>query len=123
MGLLDLVKEHYRVRATADRFGQLATLIVPNIAGGRTKQAGHRVPFLILTHVDAHNVLVIIEEELGHRARQFGLAHPGWPEEDKAANRSVGILQPSATAANRGCHDLHGLLLANDAVVKDPFHA
>jgi hypothetical protein len=34
VGLLDLVEQHHGERLAADRFGQLATLFVPDVAGG-----------------------------------------------------------------------------------------
>ena len=86
--LLDLVEQHDRVRAAPDRLGQLAALLVPDVAGRRADQARHRVPLLVLAHVDPHHRALVVEQVLGERARELGLAHAGRPEEQERADRS-----------------------------------
>ena len=44
---------------------------------------------------------LVVEQELGERARQLGLADAGRAEEDEAADRPVRILEPGARAAHR----------------------
>ena len=39
VGLLDLVEQHHGVGAAPDRLGELATLVVAHVAGGRADQA------------------------------------------------------------------------------------
>ena len=46
---------------------------------------------LVLGHVDADHLLVVAEQELGHRLRQLGLADAGRSEEQQHA---VGPIEP-----------------------------
>jgi hypothetical protein len=54
-----------------------------------------------------------VEDELGQGLGQFGLAHPGGPHEDEAADGPVGVLQAGAGPAHRVGHRPHGLFLAD----------
>ena len=99
--LLDLVEEHDRVRPPANRLGELAAFVVPDVARRRADQARDRMPLLVLAHVDAHHRVLVVEHELGERPRELGLADTGRPEEDERADRAIGILQPRARASQR----------------------
>ena len=105
-----------------DGFGQLAALLVADVAGRRADQARDGVLLLVLGHVDADHRLLVVEQELGERARQLGLADAGRPEEDEAAERPVRILQPGAGAADRVGHRVDRLVLADDALVQPLLH-
>ena len=52
--------------------------------------------FHIFAHVDADNVILIVEEKLSERAGELGLADAGGSEENKRAYGPVGILQACA---------------------------
>ena len=99
MRLLDLVEQDDRVGAPADGFGQLASLVISNVSGRRADHPRDRVLLLILRHVDPNHGLLVVEEELGERARQLGLADAGRPEEDEAAERAVRVLQSARVPA------------------------
>ena len=88
VGLLDLVEQHHRVGPPAHRLGQLAALVVADVAGRRADQARDRVLLHVLGHVDADHVGLVVEQELGQRARQLGLADAGRPQEDERADRA-----------------------------------
>ena len=75
--LLDLVEQDDGVRAAPHGFRQLAALLVADVAGRRADEPRHRVPLLVLGHVEAHHRAVVVEHELGERARQLGLADAG----------------------------------------------
>ena len=77
MRLLDLVEEHDRVRPPADGFGELAGLLVADVSRRRADQPRDRVLLLVLRHVDADHRLLVVEQELGERAGQLGLADAG----------------------------------------------
>ena len=49
---LDFVEQHDRIRPAADRLGELATLLVTDVAGRRTDQARGRELLHVLAHVD-----------------------------------------------------------------------
>ena len=94
VGLLDLVEQHHRVGAPAHRLGELAALVVADVAGRRADQARHRVLLHVLGHVDADHVRLVVEQELGERARQLGLARRrSGPRKMNEPIGPVGILQ------------------------------
>ncbi len=76
------------------------------------------VLLLVLGHVDADHGALVVEERLGQRPGQLGLADAGGPEEDEAADGPVGILQAGAGPHDRLGHRLDRLVLADDAPVQ-----
>src|SRR5258707_10546625 len=122
MGLLDLVEEHDAVVLAADRLGQLAALVEPDIAGRRPDEARHIVALHELAHVDLDERVLAAEHELGERLGKLGLADARWAEEDERADRSLRILEARASAADGLRDDLDRLLLADDPVVQGVFH-
>ena len=120
--LLDLVEQDDRVRAPAHGLGQLAALVVADVAGRRADQARHRVPLLVLGHVDPDHRPLVVEHELGERAGELGLADAGRAEEDERADRPVGILEPGAGAAKRVRDGLDRRVLADHALVQALLH-
>ena len=58
--------------------------------------------------------MLVVEQELGQRLGQLGLADAGRPEEHERADRTVRILQAGARAPHRGRHRLDGFGLADD---------
>jgi len=110
--LLDLVEEDDRVRPPADCFGELAGLFITHVPGRRAEHPGDRVLLLVLRHVDPDHRVLVVEHELGEGARQLRLADAGRPQEDEAAERPIGILQPGAPAADRVGHGADRLVLA-----------
>ena len=77
VGLLDLVEEHDGVRPPADRLGELAALVVADVARRRADQPRDRVLLHVLAHVDADHRPLVVEQELGERARQLRLPDAG----------------------------------------------
>jgi len=73
----------------------------------------------VLGHVDADHVLLGVEQRLGQRARQLGLAHARGPEEDEGADGALRILEAGAGAQHGLGHRVDGLVLADDAPVED----
>ena len=55
----------------------------------------------VLAHVDADHRVLVVEQELGQRPGQLGLADAGRAEEDEGADRPVRVLQPGPGAADR----------------------
>ena len=120
--LLDLVEQHDRVRAAAHGLRQLSALVVADVAGRRADEARHRVPLLVLAHVDADHRVLVVEHELGECAGELRLADAGRPEEDERPDRPVGILQAGARAAERIRDRGDRLVLADDALVQALLH-
>ena len=86
--LLDLVEQDHLVRPAADGLGQLAALLVADVAGRRADEAADRVLLHVLAHVDAGQGLLVVEQELGERPRGLGLADAGGAQEDERADRA-----------------------------------
>ena len=120
--LLDLVEQDDRVRPAAHRLGELAALLVADVAGRRADQARDRVPLLVLGHVEPHHRALVVEHELRERAGELGLADAGRAEEDERADRPVRVLQAGARAAQRVRDRRDRLVLADDALVQPLLH-
>ena len=93
VGLLDLVEQDHAVRAPAHRLGELAALLVADVAGRRADEPGHGVLLHVLRHVDADHRVLGVEHVLGERAGELGLADAGGAEEQEGADRPVGVGQ------------------------------
>ena len=57
---------------------------------------------------------LVVEQERRERLGELGLADAGRAEEHERADRPVGVLQPRASAADRGRNRVHRLALADD---------
>ena len=66
--------------------------------------------------------VLVVEQELGERARELGLADAGRAEEQERADRPARVLEPGARAADRVGHGLDGLVLADDPLVEALLH-
>ena len=119
MRLLDLVEQHHRVRLATDRLGELAALLVADVAGRRADQPAHGVPLLVLAHVDADHGLLGVEERRGQRLGELGLADARRAEEDERADRPAGVLDAGAGADDGVGHEADGLVLTDDPLVED----
>src|SRR5689334_4650051 len=115
MRLLDLIEQHHRVRPPPDRLGQLATFLVPDIAGRGPDHAGDRVPLHVLGHIEAHHRLFVVEQEVGQSAGGFRLAHAGRAEENERPGGTVRILEARARPAHRVRDGGERLGLTDDA--------
>ena len=122
VGLLDLVEQDDLVRPAADRLGQLAALVVADVAGRRADQPRHGELLHVLAHVDPDHRVLVVEQELGQGARQLGLADAGRAEEQERADRPARVLEPGARPADRVGHGLDRLVLADHPLVQPLLH-
>ena len=122
VGLLHLVEEHDRVRAAADRLGELTALLVADVAGRGADEPGHRVPLGVLAHVDAHHRALVVEEEVRQRLGELGLADTGGPEEQEAPGGAVGVRDARASAAHGIRHRTHRLGLPDEPGADERLH-
>jgi len=120
--LLDLVEQDHGVRPAAHGLGQAAALVVADVAGGRADQARDGVLLLVLAHVDAHHVLLVVEQELGDRARDLGLADARRTEHQERAQGTRRLLQAGARAADGLGDGGDRALLADDALADALLH-
>ena len=123
MRLLDLVEKDHPIGPPPHGLGELAALIVADVTGRRAEHPADGVALLVLAHVDADQRLFVVEQELGQRFRQLGLAHAAGAQEDEAADGPLRVLQPAASAAQRVGDRLDRLVLADDAPVQLLLHA
>src|SRR5215218_3613110 len=122
MGLLDLVEENDAVGTAPDLLGELATLVVTDVAGRRTNQTAHRVALHVLGHVEPDHGVLVAEEVFGEGPRQLGLAHASGPEEYERAGWPVRVLDAGERAADGPGDGLDGLVLPDDAAVQSVLH-
>ncbi len=120
--LLDLVEEDDRVGAAADGLGELAALVVADVAGRRADEARDGVLLHVLGHVDADHGGLVVEEELGEGAGGLGLADAGGAEEDEAADGALGVAEAGAAAADGVGDGGERGVLADDALAQAVLH-
>ena len=118
MGLFDLVEQDDRVGPPPHGFGQLAALLESDVARRRADQPRDRMLLHVFRHVDPHHRGLVVEQELGKRARELGFADAGRPQEDERSDWAVGILQARAGPNHRVGDRLHRLVLADHAFVQ-----
>ena len=116
--LLDLVEEDDGVRPPAHGLRELPALLEADVARRRADEARHGVLLHVLRHVEPHHRLLVVEQELGQGAGRLRLPHARGPEEDKRADRPVGVLQPGARAAHRVGHGADRLALPDHALAE-----
>jgi hypothetical protein len=73
-------------------------------------------------HVDAHHGALVVEEEVGERLGELGLAHAGRPEEEERSGRPVGVGQPGPRAPHRVGDGAHGVGLADEPRADELLH-
>ena len=122
MGFLDLVEEHDCVRPSSHGLRELTGFLVADVAGRCANHSRYRVLLLVLRHVDAHHRLLVVEQELGERPGELGLADAGRAEEEEAAERAVRVLQSSARAPDGVGDRGDGFVLTDDAAVEPLLH-
>ena len=123
MRLLNLIQQDDRIGPPAHRFGEVAALLVADVAGRRADQARHGVLLHELRHVDADHGVLGVEEELGERLAQLRLADARRPEEQERAVRAARVGEPGARAPDGVRHDMQRLVLADDALGQRFLHA
>ena len=120
--LLDLVEQYDGVRPAPHRLGELAALVVADVAGRRADQPRHRVLLGVLAHVDADDRPLVVEQEVGQRLGQLGLADAGRAEEQERAGRPVRVGDAGARAAYGVGDGVDRRLLADQALADDGLH-
>ena len=120
--LLDLVEEDDRVRAPPHRLGELAALLEADVARRRADEPGDGVLLHVLGHVDPDHRPLVVEQELGERPRELGLADAGRAQEQERADGPVRIGQAGAGAAHGVRDRPERLRLADDAPAEALLH-
>src|SRR5262249_2322004 len=115
MCLLNLIQQHYAVRFAPDSLGEDTAFAIANIAGWRSLQAGDSVGFLILGHIDAHQIMLAPIEDIRQRQRRLSLTNPARANEQEHTDGPTRILQPGAGGADALSDGFERMRLANDA--------
>src|SRR5829696_3147222 len=118
VSLLYLVQEQDAVGTAPDALGELASLLVANVAGRGPNQAAHSVPLLELAHVDAHHRRLVPEEGLGQGAGELGLADARGAQEHEGADRAVGVRESGPCPADSLGNGRDGLVLSHHPLVQ-----
>ena len=106
----------------AHRLGELAALVVADVARRGADQAGDGVPLHELGHVDADQRVLVAEHELGQRPGQLGLATPVGPRKMKEPIGRFGSLSPARARRTALAMVVDGLVLADDPLVQRLLH-
>ena len=120
--LLDLVQEDQAVRLAAHSVGQLAAVVVADVAGWRADEARDVVLLHELGHVQPDQRILAAEHELGQHFRQVRLADARRPHEHEDTDRPLRILEAGPGAPHGLGDGGDRLVLAHDAVVQRVLH-
>ena len=123
MSLLHLVEQDHGVRTTAHGLGELAALVVTHVSRGRTDQTLDAELLHVLGHVDTHERALVVEQALGQRLGELGLAYAGGAQEEEAADGLVRIGEARTAAAHGRGDGGDGLILADDTLMQLAFQA
>ena len=113
--LFDLVEEDDGVGLAADLFGQLAGLVIADVARGRADDAGDRVLFHKLGHVEADERVGRVEEVLRQLLDKLGLADARGTNKDETHRLVLGR-NAHAVAADSRSDSLDSLVLTDDVL-------
>ena len=115
MRLFDLVEKDDGVGLAANLFGQLAGFIIADIARGRADDAGDRVLFHKLGHIEADERVGRVEEVLRQLLDKLGLADARGADKDEAHRLMLGR-DAHAVAADGRSDSLDSLVLTDDVL-------
>ena len=115
MRLFDLVEKDDGVGLAANLFGQLAGLVIADIARRRADDAGDRVLFHKLGHVEADQRIGRVEEVLRQLLDKLGLANARGADKDEAHRLMLGR-DAHAVAAYRRSDSLDSLVLTDNVL-------
>ena len=124
VGLLDLVEQHHRVGPAAHGLGELAALVVADVAGRRADEAATPSASPCTRYMSMRTIARSSSKRNSARARASSvLPTPVGPEEQERADRAVRVGQPGPAAADGVGHRGDRLVLADDPLVQDVLHA
>ena len=121
MRLFHLVEQHHRIGLSAHRLGELTALLIADISGRCADEARHGEFFHIFAHVDAHDVLFIVEKTFRKRLGKLRLADARRSQKQERSDRAVGILNTRSGAQDSLGNARHRFILPDHAAVQDLF--
>src|SRR5713226_7461010 len=96
MRFLDLVEQDDLVWPTPYGFGELSAPVEADVAWRRTEQTAHRVRLHVLGHVQPQQGVLVVEQVVGERLGQLGLAYARRAQEQERADWSLRIAEAGA---------------------------
>ena len=120
--LFHLVEQNDRIRSAANGFGQLAALLIADIARRRSNQSGYRILLHIFAHINADHVVFVIEQGLCQGFCQLGFTHTGRTQEEEGTDWTVRVGDACPRAQNRFTDQAHRFVLSHYVLVQDVFH-
>ena len=121
MRLFDLVEQDDRVRLPPDSLRKLAAFIVADISRRRADQPADGMPFLVFAHVDPGHHVLVVEQILRQRFRQFRLADARRAQEEETSDRPLLVLQAGPAPPDGVGYRLDGLVLPDHPLVEHFF--
>ena len=116
--LFDLVKQHDRVRFSANGLCELAALVVADVSGRRADESGDGELLHVLCHIDSDHVVLIIEQASCQSLCKLRFADARGAEEHERAYRPVRVAYTGTRAPDGLCDLLHGLILADNGLMQ-----
>ena len=117
--LFDLVEQHDTVRLAAHGLSELAALVIADVSRRGTNETRDGELLHVLGHVDAHEVVLIVEQAVGEGLCKLRLADARGTEEEEAADRAVRVCDACTRALDCLGDEAHGLVLTDDTLVND----
>ena len=115
MGLFNFVKQDHRIGLAADFFGQLAGLVIADIARRRSDHFGDGVLLHILGHIKANQGLDRFKELIRQTLDKLGFSDAGRADKDKG-NRPPFCADAGAAAADCGRNRRDCFVLADNVL-------
>mmetsp|Transcript_7374 Transcript_7374/g.21909 ORF Transcript_7374/g.21909 Transcript_7374/m.21909 type:complete len:741 (+) Transcript_7374:703-2925(+) len=115
MRLLHLVEEDHAVGPVPHGLGELAALVVADVARRRPQQARHGVLLRVLRHVEAQQRARVVVDLLRQRLGELRLAHARRAQERERGDGLRGVPQAGLGPPDRVGDEVHGVGLADDA--------
>ncbi len=115
VGLLDLVEQHHRVGPAAHRLGELAALLVADVARAARRPGAETVCFSMYSLMSMRTMARSSSKRNSASARASSvLPTPVGPEEEERADGPVGVRQAGPAAPDGVGHRRDRLVLADD---------
>ena len=118
MCFFDFIEQYHTVRFSPHGFGQLTALFVSYVSGRRSDQTRDRILLHVLTHIDTHHVVLIVEQRCRQALRQLRLTDTGRSQEQERTDGLTGILD-TGFGTNDSFGDLgHAFILSYHTFVQ-----
>ena len=117
VGFLDLVEQDDAMGPRRQRIAERPALLEADVARRGADEPRDRVGLGVLAHVDPNEGVGAIEQRVGQRLGDLGLADPAGAEQEHRGDRAVAA-EPGLVAADEIGESLEGSLVSHDALVQ-----